>query len=380
MFTQKEISKKAQEEALKLLQTAEDKESGVIQAISAINESYNAQLIAQIREEAEQAEVDKDYRESLGLRTLSANEKKFYEALKGSDIKQALTASQIDIIPSEIIDHTLDNVKKASRVLSIVRIVPANVKKWLSAEKTGVAAWGGLTDALTSELSATIKSLNLELNKLHAFLVIPKAISELSLPFVDRYFSAILQEAMQDGLEKGVLEGDGKNAPIGLSKKIEDVNADSTHKDKAVTALADFGPKAYGAVLSILTNGGKRAFDEVALIVNPVDYFAYVIPASRILATNGTYVDNFSFKTDPIQTTNITAGKAIIVVKGLYDLGLSGVEVREYDQTKAIEDANLIIAKAYGNGRPVDDSVAVVINPALLKAFVPTVQTATEGA
>lgn len=46
-------------------------------------------------------------------------------------------------------------------------------------------------------------ALNIELCKLTTYLVIPKAIRELSMEFVDRYFRAILAEAMQDGLVKG---------------------------------------------------------------------------------------------------------------------------------------------------------------------------------
>lgn len=82
-------------------------------------------------------------------------------------------------------------------------MAPANVKKWIVASHSGAAVWGPLTDAIKGELSAEVTALNIDLHKLTAYLVIPKSIRELSMEFVDRYFMAILSEAMQDGLVKG---------------------------------------------------------------------------------------------------------------------------------------------------------------------------------
>ncbi len=51
-------------------------------------------------------------------------------------------------------------------------------------------------------------------------------------------------------------------------------------------------------------------------------------------------------------------------------MGTAGVRVDEYDQTKAIEDADLIVAKCYANGRAVDDNVAVVFDVTKLEEYV----------
>lgn len=60
-------------------------------------------LVNQVVAEAERASHDADFKKQLGLRNLSQEEKKFYEGFK--DIKQSITANQIDIIPTEIIDR-----------------------------------------------------------------------------------------------------------------------------------------------------------------------------------------------------------------------------------------------------------------------------------
>ena len=189
--------KQAQEEALKILQETEDKSQAVVDAIDKIASVQYEDVIAEIKEQAEKAESDKAYAKSLGLRVLSKEETDFYEKFK--DIKQAITADQIDILPTSIVDVTMENVKKGSGILSDVNFAPADVKKWISAEKTGTYAWGNLTDTIKGELSVTIDSLDMNVNKLSVYLVIPKAISSLALPFVDKYFTAILQEALNDG-------------------------------------------------------------------------------------------------------------------------------------------------------------------------------------
>ena len=169
------------------------------------------------------------------------------------DIKQAFTANQIDIIPTEIIDRTLDDVKKASPILKLVNMAPANVKKWIVASHSGAAVWGPLTDAIKGELSAEVTALNIDLHKLTAYLVIPKSIRELSMEFVDRYFMAILSEAMQDGLVKGYLDGDGKTGPIGIFRQIGTVESAGTNKAKTVlTTVTKFSPKGLAPVRKLL--------------------------------------------------------------------------------------------------------------------------------
>ena len=62
-------------------------------------------------------------------------------------------------------------------------------------------------------------------------------------------------------------------------------------------------------------------------------------------------------------------------MRGVYTMGFSGMKVQEYKETKALEDADLLIAKVYGNGRADDDSVAYVFNVTKLAEYVPTVKT-----
>ena len=352
---------------------ADQKAEAIMQSIEMIQEATHANLINQVVAEAERASHDAEFKKQLGLRTLSEEEKKFYEGFK--DIKQSLTANQIDIIPTEIIDRTLDDVKTASPILKLVNMAPANVKKWIVASHSGVAVWGALTDDIKGELSAEISALNIELHMLSAYLVIPKAIRELSLEFVDRYFMAILSEAMQDGLVKGYLDGDGKTGPIGIFRQIGATNNDGTQKAKTVaTNITKFSPKGLAAVRKTLTNNGKRVVPKLYLICNEAEY---VDPCMYGEALTGGYVNKSFIEIEKIVDANCQQGKAAFTIEGYYTMGATGVRVNEYDQTKAMENADLIIATCYANGRAVDDNVAVVFDVTKLEEYVLPVTQAT---
>ena len=331
---------------------AEEKAEAIMQSIEMINEAAHADLIQQVVAEAERASRDAEYKSKLGLRNLSQEEKKFYENFK--DIKQAFTANQIDIIPTEIIDRTLDDVKK-----------------WIVASHSGAAVWGPLTDAIKGELSAEVTALNIDLHKLTAYLVIPKSIRELSMEFVDRYFMAILSEAMQDGLVKGYLDGDGKTGPIGIFRQIGSVESAGTNKAKTVlTTVTKFSPKGLAPVRKTLTNDGKRVVDKLYLICNPSDEAEYVDPCMYGEALTGGYVNKSFIDIEKIVDANCPKGKAAFTIAGYYTMGTAGVRVDEYDQTKAIEDADLIVAKCHANGRAVDDNVAVIFDVTKLEEYV----------
>ena len=371
------ISKETEEKVRQIL-AGEDKEQAICDAVELIVAARNEELIQQIIAESEQAQADAEYRSTLGLRTLSEEEKGFYESIK--DVKQAITAGQLDIIPSEIIDRTLDDVKTASKLLNLVTFAPASVKKWITAAKTGAAVWGNLTDAIKGELSAEITSLNLELNKLTAYLVIPKEIRNLALPYVDKYFRAILAEAMQDGLEKGYLDGDGKTAPIGIMRQIDATNTDGTKKAKTViSTVTKLSPKGLANVRKTLTKDGKRAVAKLYLICNPSDEAEYVDPCMYGETPMGGYTNISFMPIEKIPTANCPLGKAIFTIDSAYVMGTTGTQVKEYDQTKAMDDADLVIAKCTANGRPIDDNTAVVFDVTKLEEYIPQFKQVTEA-
>lgn len=370
------ISEETKNKIVQMLNDAEDKTLAITEAMEMVIAETNSALIEKIVSEAQRAEQDAEYKKSLGLRPLSENEKKFFEQLKRG-AKQSLTANQIDIIPTETIDKTLADVRAEYPILGLINFAPANVKHWLTGSKSGGAVWGALTAALDSsgELSATITGLNIEVGKLYAYCVIPKAIRDLEIGYVERYFRAILAEAMYDGIAAGYINGDGKVAPIGILRKVGQTESDGTHSAKTVVStLLGFSPLQMAPVLTALSNGGKRPVRDLYIIANPSDVYGYINPALYGDSVVGGYVQKSFMPFTVIEEPNIAAGKAAITMPGYFTMGFSGMKVEEYKETKALDDADLLIAKVYGNGRADDDNTAFIFNPQNLVPYITKVE------
>lgn len=356
------------EEAKEILQTNDDKSEAIVQAIEKINEAKYSEIINEVISQSEKNDSEKEYAKSLGLRTLSKEEKSFYEALK--DVKQSVSGNQIDIIPTSIIDITLEDIRKESKLLKYISFAPANVKKWLAASKSGAYCWGSLTDKIKGELTASFAGLNMEVAKLTVYLVLPKAIKDLALPFVDKYVRAVLKEQLNDGLEFGCLQGTGKDQPIGVYKQIASTNEDGTHKDKTVnTDLTSFKPKALAGAKKYLTKNGARVIDKLVLVCHPNDEADYVAPA--IYDAEGKLVSSYK-NIDVVPSVGNPVGKAALMIPNKYVMGLTGLNIKDYDQTMAMDDADVVIGKGYSNGRASDDNIAYIFDVTKLEEYIPS--------
>lgn len=374
-------NEKFQEKAMEILENAENKSEAILEVIQMVQEAKADEIINELKAEQEKAKSDEQYAKSLNLRVLNAEEKEFYQKLK--DAKQTITFKQDDIIPTTIIDRTLEDLQKESKIMDLISFAPANVTKWITGSYTGVASWHGLTDELKGELEATISSLNIEDADLDAYLVIPKAISDLALPFVDKFFNAILKEALMLGIEDGYCNGNGKDEPIGIYKQIDKTNDDGTHKDKDVnTDLTSFKPKAMAGAKKYLTKNGKRKYDKIYIVCHPNDEADYVAPA--IYNDRGELVASYK-NLEVVTTVKNPQGKAALVLPKKYTMGFSGFKVKKYDQTLALKNADLLVGNVYANGQADDDYIAYVFNVTKLEEYVTpvkvigTVATSVEG-
>ncbi len=359
------------QKAITMLNESEDKATAIADVVDMFASEKNKDLIEEIQAQAIKANSDSDYASKLGLRVLSKEEESFYEKFK--DIKQAITGAQVDLIPTSIVDLTLENVKATEPVLKLITFTPAGVKRWITAERTGAYSWSGLTEELKGELGADIKGLVTDLGKLDAYLIIPKAIRELSYQFIDKYFMAVLSEALKEGIAYGYLQGTGKEQPIGIYKQIDKTDEDGTHKDKDVNVdLTKFTPKGLAAAKVYLSNKGKRVVNKIYVICNPEDEANYVAPA--IYDAEGNLVSSFK-NIEVIPCTENPKGKAALTLEGKYTMGITEVKINEYKETLATDDADLIVGKVYANGRAAADNVAYIFDVTKLEEYVPTIKT-----
>lgn len=125
----------------------------------------------------------------------------------------------------------------------------------------------------------------------------------------------------------------------------------------------------YGTILNTLSqapNNNRRAISRVLLVVNPADYYTKVMPATTVLAPDGTYTRNvFPFPTDVVQSAAMPAGYAVMGIADKYFAGLgSAREGRiEYDDSvKWFEDQRAYSIRVYADGRAKDENAFVYLD------------------
>lgn len=304
-----------------------------------------------------------------GMRLLSKDETEYYKQLseKINNPKQALTVSGNDIVmPETIVNRVFDDLKKDHPLLKYIDIAPAGLKKWLISESDGIAGWGSVTEKITKEISATVKEIQLDTHKITAYFPIHKGIVDLGYEWLDKFIRTVIAESLYVALEKGIIAGDGKNTPIGMMKNVEK-SSNGVYAEKTAIKLADLSPQSYGNVVSELINGGKRTIKNLIMIVNPVDYLQKVLPAIAFLTPNGEYTTAVPYPTVIIESTEVPTGKAVLGLGKNYLLGVSSVKVEVYKELLALDDQYLYLGKAYGNGRPKDNSSFIVLDISALK-------------
>lgn len=335
--------------------------------------------------EAHMAAADSGVLSARGVRQLTSEESRYYqkiiEAMRSSNPKQAL--GDLDVVmPKTTIDAVFEDLVDRHPLLSAVQFQNTSglIEMIVNTGSKQLATWSPLTDAVTKELTGGFKKVNMGLNKLSAFLPVAKAMLDLGPVWLDRYVRAVLQEALYLGLEEAIINGTGKDMPIGMNRQVgEGVTVTGgVYPEKDVVPLTSLDPVAYGALLSGMAktpNGHARTVERVILVVNPNDYLTKIMPATTVRSADGTYVGNvFPFPTTVIQSVQVPENRAIIGLGDRYFMGVgTGQSGRlEYsDEYKFLEDERVYLVKLYGHGEPLDNNAFVYADITNLK---PTVQ------
>lgn len=309
-----------------------------------------------------------------GIRQLTQQEKSFYTALAKAaatgDPKMAFTGIDSTTLPVTVIDTVLSDIGTEFPLLDAINMQNVSAQTKMIVNKKGVqlAVWGALNTAITEELGGAIGTINVALTKLTAFIPIDRDMIDVGPEWMDAYARAILAEALGLGLCQGVVAGTGKDQPIGMMKDLDGAVVDGVYPDKAAAAITDLSPTTVGAIAATLAqgpNGRMRAVPNILMVVNPVDYFNKVMPATTYLTPQGTYVNNvLPYPCTIVQDINVTSGKAIFGLGKRYALGVGkgGTKgaVETSDEFQFLDDKRVYKVKAYGDGQPLDNNAFVV--------------------
>lgn len=162
-----------------------------------------------------------------GVRQLTSAEREYYEkvidAMKSSDPKQALNNIET-VFPETIIDSVFEELTTNHPLLSKLNAttVTGLTRMMLNTNGEQKAAWGKLSSKIIEELTSGFKEVDVTQDKLSAFLPVSKAMLDLGPAWLDNYVRQVLTEALANGLEYGIVNGTGKDMPIGMARQVGD--------------------------------------------------------------------------------------------------------------------------------------------------------------
>jgi HK97 family phage major capsid protein len=316
-----------------------------------------------------------------GIRQLTQQESNFYTAMAkaaaSNDPKMAFTGIDNTTLPMSVLDAVISDIGTEFPLLDAINFQNVSALTKMIVNKQGIqmAVWGPLNSKITEELAGAIGTINVGLTKLTAFIPVDRDMIDAGPEWMDAYARAILAEALGLGLCQGAVAGTGNNQPIGMLKDLSAAVTNGVYSDKAAITITDLSPTTIGGIAATLAKGPNnrmRKVPNILIVVNPVDYFNKLMPATTYLTPQGTYVNNvLPYPCTIIQDINVPSGKAIFGLAERYFLGVgkggkSGT-VETSDEFEFLDDKRVYKVKAYGDGQPLDNNAFVIADISGLK-------------
>lgn len=338
--------------------------------------------------------VDSRILAQRGVRQLTNKEHEYYqkltEAMKSANPKQALIDTDL-ILPKTIMDAVFDELQTSHPLLSKIQFIPTTGLTEMIMNTNGYqeAAWGKLCDEIIKELLSGFETIDMMLLKLSAFIPVCKAMLDLGPEWLDSYVRQVLYEALANGLEAGIIAGDGNGKPIGMNRQVGDTVTvtGGVYPEKNKITVDNFNAETIGNLISLIAvdkNGKPRDVRDLILVVNPQDYFQKVMPATTIMAPDGTYRnDVLPYPITIIQSMALERGEAILGMAYKYFAG-AGIakegRIEYSDEYRFLEDERVYLIKLYANGFPMDNNAFLLIDISNLTPMAYKVQQVTTPA
>lgn len=317
-----------------------------------------------------------------GYRVLTSSEQAWYKkvaaALKSAKTKQSFidilkSDNADDLMPETIIDDVLRYLQESRPLLSMIRFANAGYStKWvINDNSVQRGAWGEIDEKVVKEIKGGLKVLDIKQAKYTAFCVIPLDILDMGPQFIDAFVRATMAEALGLGLEEAIVNGTGVNQPTGMMKNPNgNFNAETGYPDKEAVKVTSFSPEEYGKLVAKVAKTEKekaRTFAKVGLLCNMTDYLTKVMPATTVMASDGSgYVNNlFPFPTDVVPCNSVPEGKAVIGILDDYTLAVGGSRngnIEFDDSIGFLDDTRTFKLVQHAAGRAYDNTSFVVVD------------------
>ncbi|EAC8455921.1 phage major capsid protein [Listeria monocytogenes] len=325
-----------------------------------------ADITDQAKKEARQ-EADQYISASRTDKNITNEEIKFF-----NDINKEVGYKEETLLPQTVVDEIFEDLTTEHPFLASIGMRTTGLRtKFLKSETSGLAVWGKIFGEIKGQLDATFSEEESIQNKLTAFVVVPKDLENFGPVWVKRFVVTQIEEAFAVALESAFIIGDGKDKPVGLTRKVgKGTNVvDGVYPEKVASGTLTFASSKVTVneltdvykYHSVKENGKPlNVAGEVTLLVNPTDAWD-VKKQYTSLNANGVYVTALPYNLNIIESLFVPEKKAISYVAKRYDALIGGaLNISTFDQTLAFEDLNLYAAKQFAYGKAKDEKAAAV--------------------
>lgn len=372
----------------------------LVQAINAENQEQANKLFEesmqlmkdQVRDELRQEraeETDAAIMEARGFRRMTSAEQKFYngliECMKAKNPEQAL-ANLKETMPETVINKVAEDLRTEHPLLKAITFIPtgANIKTIVNTNGRQTGAWGDLCDEIVKELAGGFEVVNTSLYKLSAFLPVCKQGFIFTTGWLDAYVRATLYEAAANSLEDGIVDGTGKNMPIGMTREVgPDVTVTAgVYPRKAKIEVQDLDIQTMGNLVAMVAKdekGKTRKIRNLLIVCNESDYYKRILPAIMILQPDGSYRNALPYPVTVIPVSGgLEEGEAVFGLGYRYfaAIGQDKEGQIEYsDHVWFLKDQRVFIIKLFANGFPMDNNSFLLLDISKLQRMRYVVQT-----
>ncbi|MGH1046530.1 MULTISPECIES: phage major capsid protein [Bacillus] len=342
------------------------------QAAAAMVEFANSiqqNIINEARQAVNEDLSDQHVMTSRGLQVLTKDEQSYYNEV----IANKGFAGTETLVPATVFERVFEYLRVNHALLNHIQFVnTTGVTQWVVKKGYVQSAWWGkLCEEIKELLDDGFEVITTNLYKLSAYVPICNAMLDLGPIWLDRYVREILAESMAIALEEAIVKGTGKDQPIGMMKDLKAAVTAGVYSDKTAIPLTDLTPTSLGKeVMAPLTNGGRRAVSNALMIVNPLDYWEKIFPATTFLTQNGAYVSGvLPIPATVVQSLAVPKGKMVAGIASDYFMGIGSTQKMESSKEyRFLEDETVYLSKQYANGRPKDNDSFLLFDISALKA------------
>lgn len=349
------------------------------------------------RAQAKISELDNQVLQNRGSNVLTNEETGYFNeiinALRQTNPRDALTDVQTTMPETEI-NRVFEDMLNEHPLLQAInfQVVNGKVKMPVATGDNAAAARGALATKISKELSASFKEIDITLVKITAFMYVSNDMLDLGPVWLEQYVRGCLAEAIALSLEDGVINADGKDDFIGMTRSVKTgvTMTDGAYPLKDVTTITDLTPKTFGDLASKLAINERtskyRTVDHLIMVVNPVDYYKTIYPATTVVNVAGQVINNVTgYPVTFIPSAAMAQGKAAFGIATKY-IGFIGTgdskegKIEVSDQYKFLEDDSTYKIKLHGYGLQADDNAFLYLDISALKPLFITVKQTTDSA